>query len=70
MREAKGLSIEELAKRAEMKPKRVEKIEAALILPFITELEAMANALDTKFWKIMEEAENRDERAKTSSKGK
>ena len=60
----KGLSPEEVADKAQIKTKRIMRIEQAFALPFITELEAMANALDVKFWQVMKEAEERRAREK------
>lgn len=69
IREGKKISTEELATKAEIKQERLIKIEAGYVLPFITELEAMAAALGTKFWQIMQEAESRRER-EDAAKGK
>ena len=62
-RTGKNISLAEFSSRSGIKIERLIRIEAGYVLPFITELEAMANALGTKFWMLMQEAEKRQERA-------
>lgn len=63
LRGLKNLSLAEMAEKSGIKAKRIERIEGAQAVPFISELKAMAEALELPLHKIVGEAEDREGRA-------